>query len=65
MSLSVCEECKRPKLPHNLCANCGVYRGVAIVDKKAELAKEAARAKRKAKDRGEAVPKEDKKEKAK
>lgn len=59
MQLSACASCGRPKLPHNLCANCGVYKGVAVVDRKAELAKEAARAKRKAKERGEATPKED------
>lgn len=64
MRLSLCENCQRPKLPHNLCANCGVYKGNAVIDKKAELAKEAARAKRRAKERGEASPKkeEDKKE---
>jgi large subunit ribosomal protein L32 len=59
MRLSVCEKCSKPKLPHNLCASCGVYNKNAIIDMKAQLAKKAARLKRRAKERGENAPKEE------
>jgi large subunit ribosomal protein L32 len=26
-SLSVCPECKAPKLPHRVCPSCGIYKG--------------------------------------
>jgi hypothetical protein len=58
MRLSVCDNCGKPKLPHNACVACGTYRGNKVVDMKAVLAKKAAKAKRKAKERGEAVKKE-------
>lgn len=31
VSLSVCTQCKRPKLPHRVCIHCGFYKGREIV----------------------------------
>lgn len=33
-NLSVCPQCKEPKLPHQVCPNCGYYNGVEIIKKK-------------------------------
>ena len=30
--LSVCSNCKEPKLPHRICKNCGYYDGKQVVD---------------------------------
>jgi large subunit ribosomal protein L32 len=30
--LSACSKCKKPVLPHKLCANCGSYKGKEVVD---------------------------------
>jgi len=30
-SLSVCPQCKEPKLPHRVCANCGTYKGREVI----------------------------------
>jgi len=30
-SLSVCPECKAPKLPHRVCPSCGIYKGKEVV----------------------------------
>lgn len=30
-SLSLCPQCKRPKLPHRVCIHCGFYKGREIV----------------------------------
>ena len=29
--LSVCSQCKEPKLPHRICSSCGYYHGRQIV----------------------------------
>lgn len=31
-SLSVCPQCKQPKLPHRVCPNCGTYKGRTVVE---------------------------------
>jgi len=30
-NLSVCPECKAPKLPHRVCPSCGIYKGKEVV----------------------------------
>lgn len=32
--LSVCPQCKEPKLPHRVCLNCGYYNGKQIIKTK-------------------------------
>ena len=32
VSLSRCPQCQEPKLPHRVCASCGTYRGVEVLD---------------------------------
>jgi len=32
--LSLCKNCKEPKLPHRICKNCGFYGDRQIVEKK-------------------------------
>jgi len=29
--ISTCPQCQEPKLPHRVCANCGTYKGKAII----------------------------------
>jgi large subunit ribosomal protein L32 len=31
-SLSVCPQCKAPKLPHRACPTCGTYKGKEVID---------------------------------
>lgn len=40
ISISYCQKCHEPKLPHQICYNCGTYNGTAVLDmknKKAEV----------------------------
>ena len=30
--LSLCPECKEPRLPHRVCPHCGYYRGRQVVE---------------------------------
>ena len=30
-SLSVCQQCKAPKLPHRICPKCGYYKGKPVL----------------------------------
>ena len=30
--INACSKCKKPALPHKLCANCGTYKGREVVD---------------------------------
>ena len=31
-TLSKCPQCGEPKLPHRVCASCGTYRGVEVLN---------------------------------
>ncbi len=31
VDLSVCPQCKQPKLPHRVCIHCGFYKGREII----------------------------------
>ena len=35
-NLSVCPKCKKPKLPHVVCAHCGYYQDKKVLDKTAK-----------------------------
>lgn len=39
-SISVCPNCKSPKLPHRVCAVCGFYNGRQVIQIKAEKKEE-------------------------
>lgn len=30
-AVSLCPQCAEPKRPHNICANCGTYKGRTVV----------------------------------
>jgi len=38
-SLSLCPQCKTPKLPHRVCTVCGYYKGTKFLEFKEEKAK--------------------------
>lgn len=58
-SISICPQCKHPKLPHRVCINCGFYNNELVLS----MAKTEFRKKRKEKERkGEGVSEEEKKE---
>ena len=40
-NLSVCSQCKKPRMPHRVCPHCGYYNGkpVVIIQTKAEKKK--------------------------
>jgi large subunit ribosomal protein L32 len=50
--LSACNECGAMHLRHRICDNCGKYRARVVIDKEAEIAKKAARVKRKRRELG-------------
>lgn len=31
-NLSLCPQCKMPKLPHRVCPNCGYYKGEQVIE---------------------------------
>lgn len=46
-SLSVCPKCGKPVLPHIVCANCGYYKGVEVIDVLKDLSKKERKQKEK------------------
>lgn len=38
-SLVTCSQCRKPRLPHRVCPNCGYYKGEEVVKSKSEEAK--------------------------
>lgn len=45
--ISICPKCKKPVLPHQVCQNCGYYRGRQIIDVLARLKKREKKQKEK------------------
>lgn len=63
-TISMCPQCKHPKLPHRVCTNCGFYNNQLVLS----MAKSEFREKRKerkAKEAQGAPPEEEKEEKKK
>jgi len=44
-NLSICPQCKEPKLPHRVCGNCGYYNGIEVI--KIKVKKEKGKEKEK------------------
>ncbi len=44
--LSVCENCKKEKLSHRVCPNCGKYKGLKVIDVEKKLAKKEKKMKK-------------------
>jgi len=40
ITLSSCQKCKQPVLPHRVCANCGFYNGKEVIKVKTKLDKQ-------------------------
>lgn len=38
-TITVCQKCKKPVLPHTVCQNCGTYKGRQLIDVMAKLSK--------------------------
>lgn len=47
LSLAKCQKCGESKLAHNVCRNCGEYRGRKVIDVLAKLDKKARKQKEK------------------
>ena len=43
-SLTICPSCKALMRPHQVCPNCGKYRGVEVIDLEAREARKKAKA---------------------
>ncbi|MDD5145835.1 MAG: 50S ribosomal protein L32 [Candidatus Pacebacteria bacterium] len=55
-SLTICPKCGKPVLPHNVCQNCGFYKGVEILNVLEKLTKKERKQREKelkAKEKGE------------
>ncbi|HXK35741.1 MAG TPA: 50S ribosomal protein L32 [Candidatus Paceibacterota bacterium] len=47
VSLSICTQCKKSKLPHVICPHCGYYRGQEVVNVLAKELKKKEKARKK------------------
>lgn len=47
LKLASCPKCKKPVLPHTVCANCGHYKGKEVINVMANLSKKDKKAKEK------------------
>lgn len=47
INFSVCSRCGRPSVPHQVCRNCGYYRGRRVIDVLARLDKKERKKKEK------------------
>ncbi len=47
INFSACSHCGRPSIPHQVCRNCGYYRGRRVIDVLAKLDKKERRKKEK------------------
>lgn len=56
-SLTLCEKCKTPVLPHTVCKNCGYYNGKQIIDVTAKLDRKEKKRKQKELKEAEKQPK--------
>ncbi len=46
-SLAICQQCKKPLIPHRVCANCGYYKGADVLElEKKQKEKDARRKER-------------------
>ncbi len=50
--LSLCPECGAPKLNHQMCLNCGKYKGRLVVDVQASLAKKEKKIQKRNREQG-------------
>ena len=44
-TLTVCKTCKEPVVPHQVCHNCGYYKGIKVIRTKEERMHERGKAK--------------------
>ncbi len=38
-TITICQKCKKPVLPHTICKNCGYYKNRMVIDVLAKLSK--------------------------
>jgi large subunit ribosomal protein L32 len=48
-SIGICSECKKPKMKHRACVNCGKYDGKSIINVHSKIEKKAKKAKKNSK----------------
>lgn len=58
-NLALCSKCKKLSLPHNVCKNCGYYKGTEVID----VLKKLDRKERKKREKELKTDEKDKKEK--
>jgi large subunit ribosomal protein L32 len=46
-TISKCQKCAKPVLPHTVCKNCGTYKGMEVIDVMAKLTKKEKKIKEK------------------